>query len=67
MSDVRMYPRHVREVRICLKGARRWSASQGYSWSDFVKHGIPVSELEHIDNAFLQRAIAAARKEHEES
>lgn len=36
-------------------------ARLGVEWSDFRDNGVPLSQIEHIDDAMLQAVIAKAR------
>ncbi len=51
----------VRAAGMCATGARDFCKTYGFSWSDFVKNGIPVEEVEHIDNALIKQVIEAAQ------
>ncbi|MBS0463506.1 MAG: hypothetical protein JSS03_00805 [Proteobacteria bacterium] len=53
--------RHVRQARLCARGARAWFAAHGLDWSAFVRHGLPIERVEAIDDAFAQAVAVAAR------
>lgn len=63
MDELRVYYRHLKPAGICHQKARLWFADTGRSWGEFVKHGLPVSELEPLDHAFVNRAIEVAKAE----
>jgi hypothetical protein len=42
MSDtIRM--KHLREAGFCNREPRQWFKQHGFSWQDFLDHGIPVA------------------------
>lgn len=44
----------------CHKGARELGVRLGFSWHNFIKHGIDSAELERIDDPMVKRLLAAA-------
>lgn len=44
----------------CNRGARAFCLRHGINWQLFIKQGIPISEVEHIDDAMLKRVIEYA-------
>ena len=56
---------HVREADICAQGARRWFASQGLSWTEFLENGIPAEQVAAMGNPFADRVLEIAMKEAE--
>lgn len=65
MSDLILWPRHIRAAKICMPGARRWAAAQGLDWAKFVREGMPVADMseELRNDPFVVRALAALEKE----
>jgi hypothetical protein len=53
--------RHVREEMLCTRGMRAWLTHHGLSVSDFISNGLPVEQLEAIDDYFARRVAARAR------
>lgn len=47
--------------KLCHKGARRWCRKNGVDWSKLISVGIDESELSHIDDCMLHKAINSAR------
>jgi len=41
----------------CNRGARAFCERHGINWQMFVQHGIDTKEIEHIDDAMLQRVV----------
>ncbi|KGP00305.1 hypothetical protein JT27_18425 [Alcaligenes faecalis] len=48
----------------CRKGARTWCELHGICYNTLCRQGIPVTQVEHIDDSMCQRLVAIARKEH---
>lgn len=66
MSEVRAYIRHARQVPTaenpyCTSGWREFFKRKGWSWSDFIAEGIPVSVLEACGDEPAQQLAARAR------
>ena len=63
MSDLIITIRDFREARIWPR-ARHWFEKNGLDWRDFVRNGIPVSNLRAIDDqqTNVDRVEAAARR-----
>lgn len=53
--------RHIRQAGLCMAGARDWAASRNMDWRHFVDNGIPIEELEVLDDCFANRICALAR------
>lgn len=52
----------VRRI-VCVNGARKWAKAQGIDFREFVKNGLPTSQLYgRGDDAIIDRVISA-RKE----
>jgi hypothetical protein len=61
VNEVVVTMRDVRECGICVHGVKRWFDSKGLDFRHFCKHGMPVSQAEALDNAFVVKAIERAR------
>lgn len=49
----------------CIRGLKRCYPQWGFSREDFVRfirEGVPLSEIEHIEDINIKNAIAAARR-----
>lgn len=53
----------LREAGHCAPGIRRFFKDHDLDLRRLVREGIPVSELEHIQDANMQRVIARVRGE----
>jgi hypothetical protein len=52
----------VRRV-VCVDGARKWARSQGIDFRDFIKNGLPASQLlGRGDDAIIDRVISAKKE-----
>lgn len=64
--------RHARMARLdgkpvtCAPGIRAWCDQHGVDLYRFAHEGMPVEQVEAIDDAFAQRAAALARAEADE-
>jgi len=57
---MKLFHSDVMAVSFCNRGAREFCVKHGIDWGDFVRNGIEVSKVTHIDDAMLKRAITAA-------
>lgn len=60
--------RHARAASLgggvlCASGVREWCARYGIDLHQLAGDGIPVEEVEAVDDAYAQRAAAIAREE----
>lgn len=54
----------VRRV-VCVDGARKWARDRGLDFRDFIRNGLPASQLYgRGDDAMIDRVISA-KKEYE--
>lgn len=67
MTEVRVYPRHLRPAGLCAMGLRRagpaLEAQYGLDLARFWREGIAVSELLDIQDANVQKMVAVALAE----
>ncbi|MGI4850624.1 MAG: hypothetical protein ACRYGR_01605 [Janthinobacterium lividum] len=63
MSEVIVWQRHLRSLKLCAGGSRNWFAAYKLDWRKFLAEGISSVELEKLNDPFAEQAIAAARKE----
>jgi hypothetical protein len=53
---------HVRAAGYCLhRGARQWCAANGVSFRALMTVGIPIADVEKLDDAMARRVIEVAR------
>lgn len=65
MSGARVTMRHIRQCKMCSRGARAFFLRHGLDWSEFLRCGIPAGELERTGDAMANQVVAAARAEQE--
>jgi hypothetical protein len=46
-----------------MSGCRHWFAEQGLSWGDFLEFGLPLSQVEKIDDGFSKQVCDVAKAE----
>lgn len=56
-EEIRVYRKHLRQVTFCRKGSRAMADRIGVDWDRFMREGIPVSELEKIDDVAVQKLV----------
>lgn len=54
---------HIRQARLCSRGARQWFSLHGIDWQQFITKGIEIEKLEALGDAFGDRVCACARAE----
>tara|TARA_R110002111_G_scaffold64884_1_gene106536 strand:+ start:283 stop:483 length:201 start_codon:yes stop_codon:yes gene_type:complete len=50
------------DIGLCANGVRRWFTATGLDFRKFVRHGLPVDELEATGDARALSVVAQARK-----
>jgi hypothetical protein len=53
--------RDVRAAKMCSSGARYFFRKHNLDWSQFLKYGISVEELEITGDAMAMRVVEVAR------
>jgi hypothetical protein len=51
-----------RSIGFCVQGQKRFCDLHGIDFKAYVRNGIDISEVEHIADAHLTKAISVARK-----
>ena len=62
MTDV-VTIHHCRKGGYCVSGVKKHCKTLGLDFVRLVKTGIPISEIEHLNDAIVQRCIGIARAE----
>lgn len=68
MSDLRIRYEHLAAMGLCVRGAKRIAKLHGIDKQRFIefrKNGIPISELEHVDDMTIQKLIQMVKEEQE--
>lgn len=69
MDTLRIHMRHARAARLdgkpvtCAPGVRSWCAQHGVDLHALATEGLPIEQVEAIDDAFAQRVAQIARQE----
>lgn len=53
--------RHLRELRLCGPGSKKWFEDHGFDWKDFVRNGLDADLLEATGDPFALEAVRLAR------
>lgn len=70
-TDLRVTMQHARAARLdgkpvaCAPSIRAWCALHGVDLHQLAREGLPIAEVEAINDAFAQRAAQLAREEAE--
>lgn len=64
MSEAVLTIQDCRASGFCVKGVRKKCPEIGVDFKRLIKEGIPVPELEHIEDHHLQAALEKARERH---
>ena len=62
MSELFVTMQDARACGLCVRGVKAWFDQTGRDFRYFLAHGMPASEAEKIDNAFVIKALEQARK-----
>lgn len=52
---------HIRQAKMCSKGARDFFQRHGLDWQKFLDEGLPVEEIEATGDAMAMRVAEVAR------
>lgn len=55
--------RHARMAGYCSRGMRQFALDNGYSWDEFLAHGVSTEWLRSLDNAIATRVAEIAEEE----
>lgn len=56
---------HVREAKLCSRGAKQWFDHHKLDFRHFLMHGYPVETIESTEDALGRLVAKIAREEHE--
>lgn len=51
----------VRAIQFCARGARQWFTRHGLDYTEFVTRGLPISQVEAVNDALGKMAAQQAR------
>ena len=63
MSTLIVRPNHVRQAKLCTRGARQWFALHKIDWNEFVTQGVPIERLEALKDELADRVCQCCRDE----
>jgi len=63
MSDDIVTIADVRKAGYCVRGSREAARLRGIDFKDFLKNGIPVKKIEHMNDAMVQHILRVKRGE----
>lgn len=59
---------HIREAGLCARGVRGWfKAHPELDMHEFLTQGLPLSQIEAMNDGLANRACAVARQQGEKS
>lgn len=65
MTEIRATMKHIRQCKMCSRGARAFFVRHSLDWTGFLKQGVPVEALEQTGDAMALQVAAAARADQE--
>lgn len=63
---MKMYITDARELGICISGIKKMAEDHGIDFKDYVRNGVDISKVEHIDDDNMRRTIEVAKKNRQE-
>jgi hypothetical protein len=60
---MKIYIRHLRMAGMCPKAKEYFFERYGFDWKDFVRNGIDIEKVRHIDDAMVKQVIKVAENE----
>ncbi len=54
---------HIRQAKLCARGARAFFERYQLDWAGFLRAGIPADQLEATGDGLVVRVCALAREE----
>lgn len=62
MDDDRIYINDIRELGYCVRGIRDWFKGYGYDLRDVARNGVPIKEIEAIDDDLGREVVRSVRQ-----
>lgn len=60
-EQIMVHAWHCRKLKLCRQGVQDFCSAHGVSYSALLKSGIPVEEVDKIDDVFAKRVADLAR------
>lgn len=54
---------HLRDANLCMRGAKMWFDQRGLDFREFLQNGLPIEQIEKIDDALARLVCEAARED----
>lgn len=52
---------HVRQAKMCSRGARQFFERHGLDWQEFIKNGLPSEVIEQTGDAMALQVVKVAK------
>lgn len=62
MSEPVVIHSDIAALRYCNPGARAFFERNGLSWATFIRDGLPISQIELIDDEMARQAVLRAKQ-----
>lgn len=63
MTQLIVTVNHIRQAKLCSRGARQWFELHKLNWNEFITKGLPIETLEALDDALAKRVCQCCRDE----
>jgi len=60
-QEIKVKMRHVREAKMCSRGARAFFEAHNLDWDEFLKDGIDAAKLEATGDAMAIKVVKVAQ------
>ena len=60
MTEVIVTMRHVRQAKMCSRGARAFFIRHNLDWQTFIKQGLPASTIASTGDAMALKVVEVA-------
>ena len=54
---------HIRGAKLCGNGTRAWFKHHGIDYNEFLANGLPIEQVEALNDGFAEQVCAVAREE----
>lgn len=62
-NGLRVYANHIRQAKLCTRGARQWFGLHDLDWQEFITKGIEIERIDALHDAFGDKVAACCRAE----
>lgn len=64
MTKMRLTMEDCREAGMCVRGVVRFCKQSGFDAVAFIKDGVDIDDIEHLDDGRVQTMIRRVREKH---